>query len=149
MKHGKYFIYAALIVVLLAAWTMNASKGEADTAPAEEPAHVEPIEGTELSRIVLTERAAERLDIQTAGVTEQQVDGQARLVAPYSSIIYDPDGSTWVYTSPEPLVYVRHAVTIEAIRGEEAILAEGPKVGTKVVSVGGALLYGTEHGVGH
>jgi len=35
------------------------------------PAHVEPIAGTDLSRIELTEKAAERLDIQTVPVREQ------------------------------------------------------------------------------
>ena len=150
MKNGKYFIVVAvMLVALLGIWTMYAPKGDADTVAHEEPAHVEAIEGSELSRVTLTQRAAERLDIQTAELVEKQVAGATRTIAPYSSILYDTEGNTWVYTNPEPLVYIREAVTVESITGEDAILSEGPEVGTKVVSVGGAMLYGTEHGVGH
>jgi hypothetical protein len=149
MKNGKYFIFAAILIALLSAWSLTASESEADTASDEEPAIVEAIEGTELSRVILTQHASDRLDIQTGDIVEKQINGAVRLVAPYSSILYETDGSTWVFTSPEPLVFVRHAVIIETIAGEEAILTEGPEVGTKVVSVGGAMLLGAEHGVGH
>lgn len=149
MKNRTSFIVTTVIIALLGTWTVNASKGEVATVPQEEPAHVELIEGSELSRVTLTQRAAERLDIQTAEVVDKQVDGARRSVAPYAAVLYETDGSTWVYTNPEPLVFIRHAVTIERIQGEEAILTEGPEVGTKVVSVGGAMLYGSEHGIGH
>jgi hypothetical protein len=149
MKNGKYFIFAAILIALLSVWSLTASESEADTDSDEEPAIVEAIEGTALSRVILTQHAAERLDIQTGDIVEKQVNGAARLVAPYSAVLYETDGSTWVFTNPEPLVFVRHAVTIETIAGEEAILTEGPEVGTKVVSVGGAMLLGAEHGVGH
>lgn len=149
MKNAAYIIVAGLIVVLLGVWAVNARGGDDDSVTHEAPAIVEAIEGSELSRVTLTQRASERLDIQTAEVVEKQVNGATRIVAPYSSVLYDTDGSTWVYINPEPLVFVRHAVTVERIQGEDAILTEGPDVGTKVVSVGGAMLYGTEHGVGH
>jgi hypothetical protein len=149
MKNGKYFIVAALIIALLGVWSYNATDSKADTGDHEGPAIVEAIEGTDLSRITLTQQASDRLDIQTAEVVEAQVSGGTRLVVPYSSVIYETDGSTWVYTNPEPLVFVRQAITIETIQGEETVLTEGPEAGTKVVSVGGAMLLGTEHGVGH
>jgi hypothetical protein len=149
MKNGKYFIVAALIIALLGIWSLNAPKGEADTGDHEEPAVVEAIEGSDVSRVTLTQQASDRLGIQTGEIVETQVSGGTRLVAPYSSVIYETDGSTWVYTNPEPLVFIRQAVTVETIQGEEAILTEGPEAGTKVVSVGGAMLYGAEHGVGH
>lgn len=149
MRNGKYFVIAALIIALLGVWSFNATESEADTVDHEAPAVVEAIEGSDISRVTLTQQASDRLDIQTAEVVEAQVNGGTRLVAPYSAVIYETDGSTWVYTSPEPLVFVREAVTVEKIQGEEAVLTEGPEAGTKVVSVGGAMLYGTEHGVGH
>src|SRR3972149_10295237 len=37
------------------------------------PPHVESIEGTDLKRVVLTERAAERLNLQTSPLREEQV----------------------------------------------------------------------------
>jgi hypothetical protein len=149
MKQGKYLIVAAILIALLGTWINKASESEADTITAEAPAHVEAIEGSDLSRVILSQHAVERLDIQTADVVEKPVNGVVRSVAPYSSVLYDTAGNTWVFTNPEPLVFVRQAVTIESIEGAEAILTAGPDVGTKVVSVGGAMLYGAEHGVGH
>jgi multidrug efflux pump subunit AcrA (membrane-fusion protein) len=72
-----------------------------------------------------------------------------RRVVPYSSVIYDEHGNTWVYTSPEHLNYVRAPITIDYIEGDVAVLKDGPPAGTKVVSVGAIEIYGTEFEVGH
>jgi hypothetical protein len=151
MKSAKFLVGAIAIiavVALAAAFFVNRDGGSEVTAH-EEPAHVEAIEGSELSRVTLTERAVERLDIQTAETIEQTAGGTTQLVVPYSAVIYDTQGNTWVFTNPEGRVYVREAITIERIDGDIAIVTEGPDVGTKVVTVGGALLFGTEVGVGH
>lgn len=149
-QNTRYAIISAVIIALLGIWAWQSPRNaEADTAKVEEPAHVELIEGSDLSRVTLTEKAAQRLDIQTADARDEQIGGQARRVIPYSAVLYDEHGNTWTYTSPEPLVYVRHALKVERIEGDLAILTEGPAAGTKVVSVGGAMLYGTEFGVGH
>jgi hypothetical protein len=71
-----------------------------------------------------------------------------RSVVPYNAVIYDLKGDTWVYTSPAPLSYVRHHVKIDYIDDDTAILTEAPPVGTKVVSVGVAELFGAEFGIG-
>jgi hypothetical protein len=70
-----------------------------------------------------------------------------RKVVPYAAVLYGVHGETWVYTNPEPLVYVRQAITIDYIEGDLAILSEGPEAGTEVVTVGAAELFGTETGV--
>jgi len=62
---------------------------------------------------VMTERAIERTDIRTASVTRDSSTG--RPVVPYSSIIYDPKGDTWVYTSPEPRTFIRHQILVDRI----------------------------------
>jgi hypothetical protein len=68
---------------------------------------------------------------------------------PYAAVVYDKDGSTWVYTNPQPLAYIRIAITVEVIKGNDAILREGPDVGMKVATTGAPQLYGAEKGVGH
>jgi hypothetical protein len=70
-----------------------------------EPAQVEHIEGSEVSRVTLTEKAIERIDLQTAAVREEQVAGNEgsmvmRKVVPYSALIYDPNGKTWSTSAP-------------------------------------------------
>lgn len=62
------------IILLVAALSFAAcSQASTETADKSEPALVEPIEGTDFKRIVLTERAAERLGIQTDVVREEQI----------------------------------------------------------------------------
>lgn len=74
--------------------------------------------------------------------------GAPRTVVPYSSVVYDLDGRTWVYVSPEPLVFQREEVEVERIEGDFAILSSGPAVGTEVVMTGATELLGVESGVG-
>lgn len=106
---------------------------------------IEKIEGSDLSRVILTDKAITRLDLKTDRVAEQ--DG--RKVIPYSSLIYDPQGQTWVYTSPKANTFVRHMVDVDYIRGDVAVLKDGPSVGTEVASVAVAELYGAETKMGH
>lgn len=107
------------------------------------PAQVAPIPGTDLARVTLTKQAAQRL-----GITTVPVVAEPALVVPYAAVIYDTNGSTWVYTNPAPLAYVRHRISINRITGEQAVLSDGPAVGTPVVTTGAAELFGAERGVG-
>ena len=70
-----------------------------------------------------------------------------RLLIPYSALLYLPDGTTFTYTNPEGHAYVRETVSVESISGDQAVLTAGPKVGTAVVTTGGAELWGTEFGI--
>ncbi|MFC1760492.1 efflux RND transporter periplasmic adaptor subunit [Planctomycetota bacterium] len=85
---------------------------------------------------------------QKVGVTLMLKGSEQNLVVPYSSILYDMYGSTWVYINTEPQVYVRQRVALRHVLGEFAILSRGPAMGTKVVKAGAAELFGTEFGVG-
>ncbi len=73
--------------------------------------------------------------------------GKPQKIVPYSSVLYDVRGNTWVYINPKPLVFVRHAIEIDFIEGNDAVLTDGPAVGTKVVSVGAPELFGAETGI--
>jgi hypothetical protein len=110
-----------------------------------QPGTVEPIEGTDLARVTLTARAAERLRIETAPVEES---GRA-VVVPEKAIFVDSEGAWWVYTSQQRNAFVRHQIVIERQRGGHALLSEGPRAGTEVVTVGVAELYGLEAGIAH
>jgi hypothetical protein len=113
-----------------------------------EPAEVEPIAGKSYNQITLTERAAERLDVQTSPVREEQVNGAQHIVIPYSALIYDLNGETWVFISPAPLTYHRVAIIVDYIIDDLIVLVEGPPIGTEVAIVGVPELYGIDTGVG-
>ncbi len=70
------------------------------------------------------------------------------MTVPYSAVLYDAKGATFVYTNPEGRAYVRHPVTVDRIDGPTALLSAGPPVGTWVVTIGGSELLGIEFGVG-
>jgi multidrug efflux pump subunit AcrA (membrane-fusion protein) len=74
--------------------------------------------------------------------------GEERVVIPDSAVIYDLNGETWTYVSPEPLVFHRAPITIDYVQDGLAVLSDGPEVGTEVATVGVPELYGADTGVG-
>ena len=143
MKHIDRWILLALVIAGL----QLSACGSASKTQKIQPFKLEAVEGTELKRVVLTAKAAERLDLQTVPVGSQLVNGSERKVIPYGAVLYDVQGGTWAYVSPEPLVFVREAIEIESLNGSTAVLTQGPELGTPVVTVGAAELYGAELGV--
>ncbi len=73
---------------------------------------------------------------------------QKRLQAPWSAILFDVHGGAWLYEIASPNVFVRRRVEVDYVSGAVAVLAHGPKPGTRVVAAGAAELFGTEFGAG-
>ena len=142
-RHRHALVVPVLAVLLLAA----CSPASSPSAPKEQAVVVEKNAETGLSRLTLSAKAAERLGINTTPVADRQ-DGGGRTVVPYSAVIYDASGKTWAYTNPDGLVFVRHSITVERIDAQVAVLSGGPPIGTRVVTVGVAELWGIETGVG-
>jgi uncharacterized protein YceK len=137
----KYFNRRVIVIVAIASLLISGcGAGVSETTTEEGPAQVEHLEGAEPTRVTLTEDAAKRLDIQTVAV---RGNGE-RIVIPYAAILYDTEGNTWIYTNPEPLIFVRSPITVDRIEGEEAFLSAGPPSGTAVVTVGATELFGSE-----
>jgi hypothetical protein len=148
-RQVSLWVVVVTIVAALGIWAFQSvGPAESATSGGGKAVTIEEIEGTDLHKLTLEERAVQRLDIQLADVTEQQIDGAATLVVPFGAVYYDAMGAAWVYTNTEGYSYVRAPITVERIEGQMAILSAGPAVGTKVVSVGAALLFGAEFGVG-
>jgi hypothetical protein len=112
----------------------------------QEPSTLVAIDGSDVSQVILTAKAAERIGLETVPVDEA-ADGLT--IIPHAAVFYGLNGETWTYTSPEPLTFVRAPITVEAIDADLAYLSEGPATGTAVVTVGAAELFGVESGVGH
>src|ERR1051325_4918697 len=110
----------------------------------EKAAKVEKIDGGQ-SKVILLEEAAKRLGIETAEVSGLPAGRES---VPYSAVIYDAEGHSWVFTTGEELSYVKAPITIDRIDGDRAILAAAPPVGTAVVSQGAEELFGVEDGIG-
>jgi multidrug efflux pump subunit AcrA (membrane-fusion protein) len=136
----RWLILIAVLFIL----PLSACAPEAPTEEEEKPVQLEPITGTDLNRITLTEKAAERLGLETVTVVTKQVDGAERLIIPYAALLYDPSGQAWVYVNDGPLVFVRQTITVDSIDGDQVILSEGPQAGTNVVTLGATELFGSE-----
>jgi cobalt-zinc-cadmium efflux system membrane fusion protein len=83
---------------------------------------------------------------QRLGVTIPLADAKESLTVPWSAVIYDVHGGTWVYAQAAPRTYARKRVVVLYTAGADAVLASGPPVGTKVAAHGGQELFGAETG---
>jgi hypothetical protein len=137
---------AACVLGVAVALVPAACDGQAtdDVAPPP-PAVVEHLDSSDVARITLSRRAAERIGIVTATVRS----GGGRTMVPSAAILVDPSGTSWVYTSRQDLVFIRHPVEVHHEEAGRAFLVEGPLPGTRVVTVGVAELYGAEFEIGH
>jgi hypothetical protein len=93
--------------------------------------------------ITLSESADQRLGIVTTSVATDP----AGLVVPYAALVYETDGSTWVFVRQAPLTYQRAPVAVAGKAGDQVTLTSGPPAGTEVVTVGAAELIGVETGI--
>ncbi|KRE55791.1 hypothetical protein ASG92_24225 [Arthrobacter sp. Soil736] len=132
-----------LALILLALTLPGCSQPPAEAVAAgDAAASLQEIPGSDVKRIVLTERAVGNIGLQTS--TTSTDPKSRKLTVPYLAILYDSQGKTWVYTNPEPRVYVRQPVTVARIDGEVAQLSGGPAPGTTVVTLGAEELFGAE-----
>ena len=129
-------------LVVVAAVSVSACKEvETETATGYEPAKLTEVKGNEdLKVVTFTKEGAARTGVETEKVRDE--DG--RKVVPYAALIYDPEGKTFVYTSPKRLTYLRAPVKVARVDGQDVIVSDGPAAGTQVVTVGTAEVYGTE-----
>ena len=144
-RQNRSTLVRMALAAALIAGTASGLPAFADEEPEpDKAAHLEPIAGTDIKRVSISLKAARRLDIQTTQIRE---DGGLK-TAPYSSVLYNEFGKTFVYTNPKLLTFVRSPVTIQKIEGDKAVMTAGPAVGTVVVTRGVWELFGAEVGVG-
>lgn len=137
MKPKNLFLLLFVTVMALSLAACGPKPTTTEKPPP--PAILETVEGSELQRVILTEKAAERIGVQTVPAE--------KTVVPYSAVIYDIDGTTWIYTNPAPLTFIRAQVVIDRIEGDQAFLAEELGTDAPVVTVGVMEIYGAETGV--
>ncbi|MGH7494828.1 MAG: hypothetical protein ACREOO_20845 [bacterium] len=100
--------------------------------------------GPAVYRVRLTAKRAEQLGIETAPVREEKMSGVLRKVIPAAAIIRDQKGDSWIFKSPDSLVFIQDRISVDRLDGELAILSSGPPVGTSVVTAGAAELFSDE-----
>jgi RND family efflux transporter MFP subunit len=85
---------------------------------------------------------------QKMGVTLSERAPEEGLIVPWSAVLHDTTGGTWVYEQIAPQQYARRRVEVRRVVDSVAMLARGPAPGAKVVTSGAAEIFGTEFGTG-
>ena len=133
---------AGFTVVALLVCLAGCSDDSATHVPYK-PAKVGAATGAGVKPVTFTDEGARRIGLKTSAVS----DADGRLVVDYAALIYDSAGGSWVYAVSEPLTYLRAPVTVADVDQGRVFLTEGPVVGTSVVTVGAAQLFGEELGI--
>ena len=138
------FSPSAALLIIIAAAALAGCTSNSDVSGPTPPAHVTVGHNGTVS-VVLTPLAAQRTGLQTAVATRAGRGPQT--VVPYSALLYQPDGTSVVYTVTGPLTYTLATVSIVSMQGSQVYLT-GLTPGTVVVTVGGEELLGVQDGVG-
>ncbi len=86
--------------------------------------------------------------VEKVSVRLAQKNAEENLVVPFSAILYDIHGGTWVYAKTAPQIYSRRRVELHHVVEGLAVLRRGPAADTEVVITGAAEIFGTEFGGG-
>lgn len=139
-RHRWFLIGLAVAALALGA----CQSGGGSSGPKVEAITIAEDETTGLKTLTLSDKAAERLGVETVAVAGS---GSAMTI-PYAAVVYDASGKTWTYVNQEALTYMRAEITVVEIDGDTARISAGPPSGAMVVTTGAAELYGAEIGVG-
>jgi hypothetical protein len=140
-RPGLGRLFASGLVVLAAALTVSACSEVESNLRETYPYKVEPIKGRDVQRVRMADETAALLPVETTTVRRA---GKRRIV-PHEALIYNPDGDAFVYTKPAPETYVRAPVKVVRVDGEDAVLSDGPRAATTIVTTGAAELLATEY----
>ena len=83
---------------------------------------------------------------QRVGVSIPLIGEAENLTLPWSAVIHDIHGGTWVYEMTAEHTFARRRILVRFAREDIAVLANGPAVGAKIVTAGASELFGTEIG---
>ena len=157
-RHDRWVVSTILAAGLTASGlsggaSLAAGEGPAPTPKAGAPAKLEQVPGSEVSRVILTPKAAERIALETGTVTEEPVDrwllvsGEVETIAtpsagavaaqpapagqPSGAVTAIPlltNGSNAAAAGPEPAGIVPVRVRVPAIDGPEEAQAQATPV---------------------
>jgi len=132
---------AAGLAVIAAAAVLGACSEVESNVRENQPYTVEGPEDAAIKRVKMEDATAALLPVETATVRKEG----SRKVIPHDALIYSPDGGSFVYTKPRAETYIRAPVDVLRVTGNRAVLTDGPRAGTTIVTTGSAELLATEY----
>jgi hypothetical protein len=141
LRRSRRHVTATLAALVAAASLSACTEVEKAEKEHYSPAKLTAVKGEkDLYAVTLTQEGADRIGI----ATEQVGTHKGHTFIPYAALMYESDGSAFVYTNTEGLTYVRAHVDVDRVSGDRVLLREGPPVETKVVTTGAAQVHGAE-----
>jgi hypothetical protein len=131
---AAWFSSVRVVLALGAAALAGCTEVESESETGYEPSKLLK------THVEFTPEGAKRTGLRTEAVERTG----RRVSVPYAALLYDPEGKTYVYTSPKELHYVKAEVRVARVEGGRVLLSRGPAPGTRVVTTGAAQVYGTE-----
>jgi hypothetical protein len=131
---AAWFSSVRVVLALGAAALAGCTEVESESETGYEPSKLRK------THVEFTPEGAKRTGLRTENVERTG----RRVSVPYAALLYDPEGKTYVYTSPKELHYVKAEVRVARVESGRVVLARGPPPGTRVVTTGAAEVYGTE-----
>jgi hypothetical protein len=138
---GVARLAASGLAVIAAGLAVSACSEVESNVRETYPYKVEPIKGSDVQRVTMVDETAALLPVETTTVRR----AGKRKVVPHEALIYNPDGGSFVYTKPKAQTYVRAPVKVVRVEGGEAVLSDGPRATTTIVTTGAAELLATEY----
>lgn len=114
--------------------------------PVSAPPTANPAAGTADLFFALDNRQTHYRPGERVGATLKLQSAAESLTVPWSAVVFDIHGGTWVYEKTGDRSYARRRVVVRYVAGDTAVLESGPPPGTAVVTAGAAELFGTETG---
>ncbi len=118
----------------------------AEAKPVAAPPSANPLTGTVDVYYEMPNVGGKLIPGQRLGVTIPLSDEKESLTAPWSAVVFDAHGGTWIYEQIGPHRYLRRRIAIRYTIGPDAVLGPGPTVGVNVVVKGVPELFGAETG---
>ncbi len=118
--------------------------------PVKAPPTADPLtSSTHLYYAIQNNQSALR-PMQRVSVTlNTQSKSSKALTLPWSAVVIDIYGGSWVYTQQSKNLYARKRVFLDYVSGSQAIITDGPPEGSKIVVNGALELFGVETGFAH
>jgi membrane fusion protein, heavy metal efflux system len=114
--------------------------------PILAPPTANAISGTVDLYYELDNRSSQYRPNQRVGATLPLLSETENRTVPWSAVVHDIHGGTWVYEVIGERTYNRRRVIVQFVNDNTAVLAEGPPKGTSIVIAGVAEIFGTETG---
>lgn len=90
-------------------------------------------------------RPAQRVSITLNTIGKSSKD----FTIPWSAIVFDIHGGSWVYLQKSKNTYERNRVFLDHVAGSNAVMSQGPAEGSYIVVNGALELFGVETGFTH